>query len=59
MAWEPHYTFELLAWMKFAVRGMLITISLILLLGLLIITGQFTYRVVEWLHATIFSAPWG
>ena len=59
MAWEPHYTFELLAWMKFAVRGTLVLIGFILVLGLLIITSQFTFRLVEWLDATLFSAPWG
>ncbi len=59
MAWETHSTFELLAWMKFAVRGTIVLIGFVLLLGLLIITSEFIYRLVEWLDATIFSAPWG
>ena len=59
MAWERHSTFELLAWMKFAVRGTIVLIGFVFLLGLLIITSEFVYRLVEWLDAKIFSTPWG
>ena len=58
MPWESHYTYELITWMKFAVRSTLISIGLIFLLALLIISGQFTYRLVEWLSATVFDSPW-
>ena len=49
----------MLLWMRSLMRAMLMLPFLVLLLGLLIITIQFTYRVVEWLDNTLFSAPWG
>ena len=50
---------KLVALMKMAVRALLVAILFVLLVGLLIITIQFTFRFVEWLSLTIFSDSWG
>ena len=50
---------ELLVWMRSVVRGMMMLPFLVLLIGLLIIVIQFTYRTVEYLSNNLFDAPWG
>ena len=50
---------SLVSFMKGAIRGVLMLIVFVLLVGLFIITIQFTFRFVEWLSLTIFSNSWG
>ena len=59
MAFQPHYTYELGVWLKFAFRGLLGLCLVSLALGLLIATVQFTYRLVEFLSNHLFDSAWG
>ena len=49
---------EILDWMRFAMRAMVMLPFLVFLLGALIIAIQFTYRFVEFLSNSIFASPW-
>ena len=50
---------DLLAFIRSVVRGMMMLPFMVLLIGLLIIVIQFTYRAVEYLSNNLFDSPWG
>ena len=50
---------EPLVWLRSLVRGMIMLPFIVLLLGILIVVIQFTYRAVEYLNNSLFASPWG